>query len=74
MGIGIELFGRRCGGGGRHGGFGEAGEVRGGEGGREMVGSDAVDGHVVEGLHVGGGYAHAGRTGAVDGRVRIIRG
>lgn len=73
MNVGIVVFGRRCGGGGRRSGFGEAGEVRGGEGGREMVGSHAIDGYIVESLHVSGGYAHVGRIGAVDSRVRIVR-
>lgn len=70
--VGIELFGRRCGRGGRHGGFGEAGDVGGREGGREMMGGNAIEGYIVERLHVGGGYTHAGRTGAVDRRIRIV--
>lgn len=47
--------------------------MRGGEGGGEMVCGDAVDGYIVERLHIGGGDAHGGCTGAVDRRVGIVR-
>ena len=67
------LFGRRCrrGNGGR---LGNAAHVGGGERGCEVLCGDAVDGYITEGLDVGGGYAHAGCAGAVDGGVGIVRG
>lgn len=39
-----------------------------------MLCGDAVDRYTVEGLHIGGGYAYAGCTGTVDGRIGIVRG